>query len=551
MALPTPLPSPDGLEPAKLAELAAEIRAMPPEQVMAMQQEIPAEIAKAHQILEAARWADQPAYFRWLHDLLPEPFFQTQGFLVFFLAVAATYWLIPRRFNTARVLLLVIASFHFYAAWNATLAFLVTGTAALDYLFARLMDATERRSLRRLVMWCSILMNLGVLCYFKYRGFFLNELHDLLSGFGFGSAYGKFTPLDILIPFGISFYTFEAISYAVDVFQRKVKAERSLLHFMLFILFFPHLVAGPIVRAGDFLRQAHRPKRWNWVRVQVGLQFVLLGLFKKLAIADRMAVFADPVFAHPENYNSAAIWLSTLAYALRIYADFSGYSDMAVGTAHLLGFKLTQNFNMPYLATNVQDFWHRWHISLSTWLRDYLYIPLGGSRCGPIRRNVNLMITMFLGGLWHGANWSYLIWGGLHGGMLVIHRQFANWAKGRPAVDGALQSPGGTVFRIFLTFFFVMLCWVFFRPELDKSWIMLQKMFWITTDGSTLPLHNRSLWYTVLFVLICHLIVAKGIWQWLWERTPPAMAGFGYATCLTAAMLLAPEQGQSFIYFTF
>ena len=549
MAPETATISPVTLSPEQIQQLPAEqIRAFTAEQVAEMS---PAQLSAAHSALDAARWAEQPAYFRWLHELLPEPFFQTQGFLLFFLAVACCYWLIPRRFNTARVLVLVVASFHFYAAWNATLAFLVTITASLDYLFARFMDASDRRGIRRFWMWASIIMNLGVLCYFKYRGFFLNELHDLFSGIGLGSPYSKFSALDILIPFGISFYTFEAISYAVDVCQRRTKAERSLLHFLLFILFFPHLVAGPIVRAWDFLPQAHRVKRWNWVRVQVGVQFFLLGLFKKLAIADRMAIFADPVLANPENYNSSAIWLALLAYALRIYADFSGYSDMAVGTAHLFGYRLTQNFNMPYLAANVQEFWHRWHISLSTWLRDYLYIPLGGSRCGPIRRNVNLMITMLLGGLWHGANWSYLIWGGLHGSMLVGHRQFQAWAKQRPTLDGFLQSAPGTVLRVLTTFFFVMLCWVFFRPELTQSLTMLERMFWITTDGMTLPLHNRSLWYTVLFVLACHLVVAKGLWQWLWERTPPVAAGFGYATCLTAAMLLAPEQGQSFIYFTF
>lgn len=548
MPLPSPLPDPNHLPADQIAALAAQIRETPTDQIAALKGD---QLGKAAQILEKARWDAQPEYFRWLHDLLPEPFFQTQGFLLFFVAIAAIYWFIPRKYNTARVYLLVIASFHFYAAWNATLAFLVTGTATLDYLLARWMDATDRRPLRRAIMWLSIGMNLGLLCYFKYRGFFVNELHDLLNGITGAPGFQKFSPLDILIPFGISFYTFEAISYAVDVFQRKVKAERSLPHFLLFILFFPHLVAGPIVRAGDFLRQAHRVKRWNWLRVQVGLQFFLLGLFKKLAIADRMAIFCDPVIAHPENYNSSAIWLAVLAYALRIYADFSGYSDMAVGTAHLLGFKLTQNFNMPYLSPNVTEFWRRWHISLSTWLRDYLYIPMGGSRGSAWARNRNQMVTMLLGGLWHGSNWSYIIWGGLHGLMLIAHKQFKDWVKPRPRLDAALQSPAGTVLRILVTFFCVMVCWVFFRPDLQGALTMLERMFVIHTDGVGLPLHNRSLWYTVLFVLACHVVVAKGLWQWVWDRLPSPAVGFGYAVCLTAAMILAPEQGQSFIYFTF
>jgi len=535
------------LNPEQVAGLAREeMLAVPKDQVPLMMQK-----------LEQHRWASENPYFRELHELLPEPFFQTQGFLLFFLAVAAVYWLIPRKFSTARVLLLVVASFHFYAAWNASLAFLVTGTATLDYLLARLIEREQRKPLRLALMWLSITMNLGVLCYFKYRGFFLNELHDLTDHLGMTVGFDRVMPWDILIPFGISFYTFEAISYAVDVYKRKIKAERSLPHFLLFILFFPHLVAGPIVRAGDFLKQAHRPKRWNWVRVQVGVQFFLLGLFKKLAIADRMAVFCDgsngapgPLIA-PENYNSSAIWLSVLAYSLRIYADFSGYSDMAIGTAHLFGYKLTQNFKMPYLSPNLTEFWRRWHISLSTWLRDYLYIPLGGSRCGPIRRNVNLFITMVLGGLWHGANWPYIIWGVMHGSGLIVHKQFAWFCEGRPRLKAVLDSTPGTALRVFVTFFFVSLCWVFFRPDLDKSLIILEKMFVIARTGESLPLHNRSLWYTVAFVLFCHLLVAKGIWQKLWDRVPPVVAGFGYAVTLCAAMVLAPEQGQSFIYFTF
>ncbi len=539
------------LTPEQVQKLAAEverIRALPADEVAKLP---PEQVAHHAATLEQARWVNEVPYFRTLHEWLPEPFFQTQGFLLFFLAVMAAYWLIPRRWNTARVWLLVIASFHFYAAWNASLAFLVTITATADYLFARAMDATQRRPLRRTLMWCSIAMNLGVLAYFKYRGFFLNELHDLLRQVSGDPGFEKLSVLDILIPFGISFYTFEAISYAVDVAQGKIRAERSLPHFMLFILFFPHLVAGPIVRAGDFLRQAHRVKRWNWVRVQVGVQFFLLGLFKKLAIADRMAIFCDPVFKNPEQYNTSAVWLAVLAYALRIYADFSGYSDMAIGTAHLFGFRLTQNFNMPYLSPNVSEFWRRWHISLSSWLRDYLFIPLGGSRGSGWATNRNLMLTMLLGGMWHGANWSYMVWGGLHGLMLVIHRQFRGFAENKPRLTAVLESPPGTVFRILLTFFCVSLVWVFFRPDLDKAWVMLERMFMLHTGALTLPLHNRSLWYTAIFVLLCHVLVARGIWQWLWARTPPVAAGFGYSVVLTAAMVLAPEQGQSFIYFTF
>lgn len=489
-------------------------------------------------------------YFAQIHEVLPDPFFHTQAFLVFFAGVFIAYWSIPRRWQLARIWLLVVASFHFYAAWSKDLAFLVTTTTVIDYCLGRLIGGCERRRLRLGLMLTSIGMNLGILAYFKYRGFFLNELHDSLTRFGYDPGFGRLDLLNIIIPFGISFYTFEAISYAVDVYRRKIAPERSLPRFLLFILFFPHLVAGPIVRAGDFLKQTRRPKRWNWLRMQVGVQLFLMGVFKKMAIADRMAVFADPIFQNPEAYNSGACWLAVLAYSIRIYCDFSGYSDMALGLAHLFGYKLTLNFNMPYLSANVSEFWRRWHISLSTWLRDYLFIPLGGSRGGRWLTYRNLMITMTLGGLWHGAAWGYVLWGIAHGTMLVVHKQFADYAVTRPRLNAALQSTLGTGFRILLTFFCVSLCWVLFQPDITKALAMFERLFTIQM-GQPLPLHNRSLWYTVAFVLICHLLVKSGIWQRIYDRLPAPVLGTGYAVCLCAAMVLAPDNGTTFIYFQF
>lgn len=506
------------------------------------------------------------AYFQKLAELLPEPFFHTANFLVFFAVVMAVYWAVPRRWQLTRVWVLVVASFHFYAAWSAELAFLVTATTVADYLLGRLMDATQRRGLRRAVLLASVGMNLSILCYFKYRGFFLNELHDLLvrSGRDPGYAALDLKALALFVPFGISFYTFEAISYAVDIYRGKIKAEKSLPRFLLFILFLPHLVSGPIVRAGDFLTQTRRPKRWNWVRVQVGVQYLLMGAFKKMAIADRMAVFCDPIFNEPDKYNSGAVWMAVLAYSIRIYCDFSGYSDMAVGLAHLLGYKLTNNFNMPYLAANVSEFWRRWHVSLSTWLRDYLFIPLGGSRGGNWATCRNLMITMTLGGLWHGAAWSYILWGVAHGLLLVTHRQFAAYAAARPRLDYALKTPVGTAYRVFLTFFAVSMCWVLFQPNLqpnpnkpdlilsgiERAMAIYERLFSIQM-GLPLPLHNRSLWYTAAFVLLCHVLVSRGWWQRIYDRIPAPVLGTGYAVCLCAAMVLAPDSGSKFIYFDF
>jgi len=301
-------------------------------------------------------------------------FFNTYAYLVFFTLIFCVYWILP--WARARVWLLVGASFYFYYSWSAELALLVTGTTIMDYLLARAMDGTTNKRGRKLLLLTSIFVNLGILAYFKYMNFFLDSLNDSFGGLkevvldadgkpqysilhALNSTFGSlglepsFILKNIIIPFGISFYTFEAISYSVDVYNKRIKAEKRLSNFMLFILFFPHLVSGPIVRGGDFLPQVSRPKRWDWMRMQLGVQIFLIGLFKKMAIADRMQLYSDPIFANPENYGTGATWLGIFAFAIRIYCDFSGYTDMAIGSAHMLGYKLKPNFNMPYISINV------------------------------------------------------------------------------------------------------------------------------------------------------------------------------------------------------
>jgi alginate O-acetyltransferase complex protein AlgI len=338
----------------------------------------------------------------------------------------------------------------------------------------------------------------------------------------------------------------------VDVFRRRGKAERSLPHFMLFITFFPHLVAGPIVRARDFLPQIYRTKRWSWLRVHLGVQFFLMGMFKKVAIADRMAQVADPVFADPLHFRTSAVWLAIIAYAIQIYCDFSGYTDMAIGCAHLFGYKLAPNFNMPYLAVNVSDFWRRWHISLSSWLRDYLFIPLGGSRGSDWKTNRNLMITMTLGGLWHGAAWTFVVWGILHGLYLVVHRVFRDACEGWPRLQAALQSAVGTVWRAALTFVAVCVGWVFFRAQTFRAaGQFLQRMFVPVGSLASTPLPGIGLWLTVAVLVMAHLCSQRGYWRrWSEELVSPAL-GFGYAFTLTLALLLMPNNTKPFIYFQF
>jgi alginate O-acetyltransferase complex protein AlgI len=468
-------------------------------------------------------------------------------FLFFFTAVLLVYWLLP--WHEVRVWLLLVASFYFYASWNKWLATIVCVTTAMDYVVALGMEKTPVAWRRKLLLTLSLVVNLGLLIYFKYANFFLQSLEEALRAAG---ATASLPVLKVILPIGISFYTFEAINYTVDVYRRRVSAERNFAHFMVFILFFPHLIAGPIVRAKDFLPQIKRRKRWSWPRLHLGAQLFLLGLFKKLAIADRMAQFADPVFADPRHYNSVAVWLAVLAYAIQIYCDFSGYTDMALGAAHMLGYKLAQNFNIPYVSANVSEFWRRWHISLSSWLRDYLFIPLGGSRGSTAKTYRNLMITMTLGGLWHGASWTFVAWGVLHGLLLIVHRLFQDFCKVRPRLDRALQSLPGTLCRIGLTFLSVCVGWVFFRATtFGLAAQVLQRLVAFNRSGSVGPLGYWSMLLTFAVVIVCHLVRHFDLWRKWQVRLPAPVLGCSYATVLTVALLVAPAGSAPFIYFQF
>jgi alginate O-acetyltransferase complex protein AlgI len=473
--------------------------------------------------------------------------FCSPEFLLFFTVILLVYWALP--WHQGRVWLLLLASFYFYASWNKRLALLISVSTVLDYLLALGMDRAATLRGRKLLLSISLVANLGLLCYFKYANFFLGSLNELLIAAG---SPRLFRTLSVILPIGISFYTFEAINYTVDVYRRKLPAERNLGHFMLFILFFPHLVAGPIVRARDFLPQIRQPKRWNWYRLHVGLQFILMGLFKKLVIADRMAWYVEPVYADPGQFQNGAAWVAVVAYALQVYCDFSGYTDMAIGTAHMLGYKLAQNFNMPFLAVNVGDFWRRWHISLSSWLRDYLFIPLGGSRGGEWRTHRNLFLTMTLCGLWHGASWTYVGFGIVQGLYMMIHRLFHRYCRTRPRLDGCLRSTPGTVLRVALTFSTFCLSLVIFRsPDFGTAIHMYQRLFQPMAGLGNLPVPAVGFWLTVGVMIACHLVRQFGLWQrWSW-RMPASVLGMGYAAVLMVALMLAPQGGKAFIYFQF
>jgi alginate O-acetyltransferase complex protein AlgI len=472
--------------------------------------------------------------------------FCSQQFLLFFLAVFVLYWAVPR--HAFRIYLLLVASFIFYATWNEWLAVLIVISTTADYLIARAMDACARRRVRQALLSFSILGNVGILCYFKYANFFLRSLED---GLKMAGANSSLPVLSVILPIGISFYTFEAISYSVDVYRRKIRPEKNLAHFMLFILFFPHLIAGPIVRGSDFLPQIRRKKRWNWLRLNAGLQLFLQGMFKKLVIADRMAMLTDPVFANPEAFRTDILWAAALAYAIQVFCDFSGYTDMARGTAHLLGYRLAINFNMPFLARNIAEFWRRWHISLSSWLRDYVFIPLGGSRRSRWFTCCNLLIVMTLGGLWHGAAWPFVVFGVIQGVWLGLHRLFREWAERRPQLSALLQTQAGTALCVAGTFVTFCCTLVVFRaPTLSAGRAMLAGMF-RHANGLREPINLFSIAVLAGAVALGHWLGATGrARRWL-DAIPATARGAAYGFCMSVALLLTPDSGKSFIYFQF
>lgn len=472
--------------------------------------------------------------------------FFSREFLLFFAVVFVLYWALP--WQRARVWLLLIASFYFYASWNHWLALLIGASAVMDYFLALGIDSWKSPGGRRFLLLANLGANFGLLGYFKYANFFLHSLEEGLRQAG---ASASMPVLQIILPVGISFYTFEAINYVVDVYRKRAPAERDLGHFMLFITFFPHLVAGPIVRARDFLPQIRRPKQWDWARQQLGVEYFLMGLFKKVAIADRMALFVDPVFQNPGAYQTHTIWIAVIAYALQVYCDFSGYTDMAIGTAHMLGYKLAPNFNMPYLASSISEFWRRWHMSLSTWLRDYLFIPLGGSRGGEWQTARNLLITMTLAGLWHGASWNFVIFGVVHGLLLSGHRLFGQVTKGLLTLRWILDSRPANALCIALTFATVCATFIIFRATSFDHMVTIFQRMAIPSAGLGTPAAPAGLVYTCLVVAACHWIGSQRWHVRIRKWAPDLGLGLVYCSILLAALLLTPRSGQAFIYFQF
>jgi alginate O-acetyltransferase complex protein AlgI len=493
--------------------------------------------------------------------------FNSYTFIVFFMVMLVLHNL-PFSWKVKKVNLL-LASYIFYAAWNPPFILLLWLSTVIDFFVGRALYTEENKHRKKLLLVISLIGNLGMLCFFKYGGFFLENFVTLVNSIGID--YHPAKP-NIILPAGISFYTFTTLCYTIDMYKRKSEPVRSLLNFSLFVTFFPHLVAGPIVRPPQLVPQFETPRKASQKQLLQGLLLLTLGLFMKVVLADSMlSGAADTVFTAKGSLPALDAWMGVLAFSGQIFFDFAGYSSCAIGVASCLGFVLPENFLYPYAAIGFSDFWRRWHITLSAWLRDYLYIPLGGNRKGKLRTYVNLMITMLLGGLWHGASWTFVAWGALHGTYLCVEKFIQDFRKKRSLVPApalatetiVLQGVAAPRFLkkiwphnftlALLTFFLINVTWVFFRsPDFSSAGHLLSSLFGAVHNGvavlSTLSVIKVSI-ITVALVLTHWYMRERRVLS-VANHAPWWLVGIAWAVMLIA-LILSQETGSSFIYFQF
>lgn len=488
--------------------------------------------------------------------------FNSLEFLIFYPAVLLVYFLVPQRW---RWILLLAASYYFYLSWNVELVFLIVFTTAVSYVAAIVIEKNSKQTVKRLCLVTTLVASLGVLFFYKYFDFLTGSIISLANRFGAG--FDRFS-LDLILPVGISFYTFQTLSYVIDVYRGTLPAERHFGYYALYVSFFPQLVAGPIERPENLLPQLrayHAPDREN---TREGLRLMITGFFKKIAVADLCAAFVVPVFSDPENANGLAVLLATVLFAFQIYGDFAGYTDIAIGCSRIMGIKLMKNFDRPYTAESIKEFWARWHISLSSWFRDYLYIPLGGNRCGKARHLFNLMTVFLVSGLWHGAAWTYVLWGALHGFYQVagiLTRRFREKAYTLLRIDRS--SKAAHIWRRTFTFILVSFAWIFFRADsISDLGILLSRLFSGWTAGGNITAACELMGLTLPGAAACAAAILvmclmdKQIDAPVNEPLPsptlrPAYV-LKYATVVFAIafawlILLDGDGASSFIYFQF
>ncbi|MCA9403089.1 MAG: MBOAT family protein [Candidatus Omnitrophica bacterium] len=472
--------------------------------------------------------------------------FHSIHFVIFFLIVYALYRVLPHKGQNR---MLLVASYVFYGSWDWRFLSLILISTIVDYICGLRIHDTDDPKTRKHFLRLSLVTNLGLLGVFKYFNFFADNLSALLGVFG---LHSDLAVLNVILPVGISFYTFQTLSYTIDIYYGKLKPTRCFWDFALFVAFFPQLVAGPIERASHLLPQLQNPRRPTLQQFYEGCYLFFWGLFLKMFVADNLARLADPIF-NKGPYEGGMVWIGVYAFAFQIFGDFAGYSNMARGIGKLLGIEIMNNFLAPYMAANPRDFWRRWHISLSTWLRDYLYIPLGGNKGGDLLTLRNLMLTMLLGGLWHGAAWTFVIWGFYHGVLLIGHRLLGPWLDKTVRIEGAGE---GVWKAAKIVFFFQLTCigWLIFRAQsLTQLGAMGKAMLtpWVTSDPGLL---TARLWQLVLYT---YIVVLMQIMQYLRDdelvifRIRIPVRALIYVVLFYMIVVRGVTGGKEFIYFQF
>lgn len=495
--------------------------------------------------------------------------FNSYSFLCFFPFVLVIYFIIPKK---ARYIWLLIASYYFYMGWNARYALLMAFSTVVTWISGLLIEKSRsytKKNIDKLVVAGSFLINLSILVFFKYFDFLLDNINLIISKLGFEIIQNRF---DIILPVGISFYTFQALSYTMDVYRGDIKAEKNPLKYALFVSFFPQLVAGPIERSKNLLNQIKEmdtKSLFDFERIRRGGIVMLWGFFQKMVIADRIAILVDSIYDEYYLYGSTALVIATISFAIQIYCDFASYSNIAIGAAEVMGFSLMENFNTPYFARNIKDFWDRWHISLSTWFKDYLYIPLGGSRKGTVRKYTNKLIVFLVSGLWHGASWNFVVWGFIHGIYQVVADILQPIKKRITSIlevktDSFSYKLGQTV----VTFILIDLAWIFFRADSLKAaveiiWRIFNRVdLWCLVDESiyTWGLDRKEI-HVLFFALIILFAVDcvkrfgyKRVDQFLVEQCVWFRWGFAillFFMCVVFGVYGQGYDANQFIYFQF
>ena len=482
--------------------------------------------------------------------------FNSPEFAVFFPIVTLLYFLLPTKL---RAPMLLAASCWFYMAFIPKYILILIFVIGFDYTAGILIEGAQGAK-RRWLLISSLCVNIGTLGFFKYFNFVNDNLAAVLGSLGMHDPVSK---LQIILPIGLSFHTFQSMSYTIEVYRGRFKAERSLLHFALYVMYYPQLVAGPIERPQNLLHQFREEHKFDKARFADGLRLMATGLFKKIVIADRAAILVNAVYAKPDHYSAGQLLVATWFFAVQIYCDFAGYSEIARGASRIMGMEVMRNFNSPYLATSIADFWRRWHISLSTWFRDYVYIPMGGNRCSADRVCFNLAVVFLVSGFWHGANWTYIVWGALHGFFFIVYVLSEGWRGRVVAALGWQDRPALKLLSWLLTFNLICVTWIFFRAKnLADAWLIVRHIFtgFVPVTGSDphMGLDGTQTGMVLALMFVLFLSEWLGRKQPVWERidTLPQWwrwsAYYGFGVAFVVLLILTPDHTpQPFIYFQF